>query len=194
MFDLMTGEDRRVDKGINPRWANNHNWLFYCHRTGDGTPPYATGTQVIRYDAGSGEKVVITHGMEGPGSLDSTDTWLYGVQRYRGQKPEMVTVRVHNRPGSTIERIAGAPNMHGYVHVNPRHPVIMVRAKDSADAVYGRNRSSWSSVRLVILRSRPMLKSSLKGNSTSILTVSRPKGHLVNFRGTTGPWPAKSRW
>jgi hypothetical protein len=141
VVDLMTGEDRRVDRGINPRWANSHNWLFYCHWTGDGTPPYETGTQIIRYDAGSGEKVVITHGMEGPGSLDATDTWLYGVQRYRGRMPEMVTVRVRNRPGSIIEAIQGAPNMHGYVHVNPRHPVIMTRAKDLTDELYGRNRA-----------------------------------------------------
>jgi len=141
VVDLLTGEDRRVDMGINPRWANNHNWLFYCHWTGDGTPPYETGTQVIRYDADTGEKVVIAHGMEGPGSLDAADTWLYGVQRYRGQKPEMVTVRVRNRPNSKIERIKGAPNMHGYVHVNPRHPVIMTRAKDINDEVYGRNRA-----------------------------------------------------
>lgn len=141
VIDLLTGEDRRVDKGINPRWANNHNWLFYCHYTGDGTPPYETGTQVIRYDADTGEKVVITHGMEGPGSLDATDTWLYGVQRYRGRKPEMITVRVRNQPNSQIELIKGAPNMHGYVHVNPRHPVIMVRAKDINDEVFGRNRA-----------------------------------------------------
>ncbi len=141
VVDLLTDEDRRVGKGINPRWANNHNWLFYCHYTGDGTPPYETGTQVIRYDADTGEKVVITHGMEGPGSLDATDTWLYGVQRYRGRKPEMITVRVRNQPNSEIELIKGAPNMHGYVHVNPRHPVIMVRAKDLNDEVYGRNRA-----------------------------------------------------
>ena len=143
VVDLMTGEDRRVDRGINPRWANNHNWLFYCHWTGDGKPPYETGTQVIRYDANTGEKVVITHGMEGPGSLDATDTWLYGVQRYRGRKPEMVTVRVRvrNRSDSAIEPIQGAPNMHGYIHVNPRHPVIMTRAKDSTDKVYGTNRA-----------------------------------------------------
>ncbi len=141
VVDLLTGEDRRVGRGINPRWANNHNWLFYCHWTGDGTPPYETGTQVIRYDADTGEKVVIAHGMEGPGSLDATDTWLYGVQRYRGQKPEMVTVRVRNRPNSKIERIEGAPNMHGYVHVNPRHPVIMTRAKDLNDELFGRNRA-----------------------------------------------------
>jgi len=141
VVDLMTGKDRRVDKGINPRWANQHNWLFYCHWTGDGAPPYETGTQVVRYGADTGDRVVITHGIECPGATDSTDTWLYGTQRFRGQKPEHVTVRVRNRPNSKLERVEGAPNLHAYVHVNPRHPVIMVRAKDRKDAVYGTNRA-----------------------------------------------------
>jgi len=140
VVDLHTGEDRLVDTGINPRWANHHNWLFFCHWTQDGNPPFGTGTQVIRYDADTGAKIVITHGMEGPGSLDSTDTWLYGVQRFRGQTPENVTVRVRNRPDSEIEVIDGAPNRHGYVHANPCFPLVMVRAKDPSDPVYGMNR------------------------------------------------------
>ena len=141
VIDLMTAEDRRVDTGMCPRWANSHNWLFYCHWTGDGTPPYETGTQLIRYDADTREKVVITHGMEGPGSLDSTDTWLYGVQRFRGQKPELRTVRVRNAANSKLEVIKGAPNTHGYIHVNPRYPIIMTRCKDLKDKVYGMNRA-----------------------------------------------------
>ena len=36
VVDFKTGADRLVDKGINPRWAKRHNWLFYCHYTGDG--------------------------------------------------------------------------------------------------------------------------------------------------------------
>jgi len=141
VVDLSTGEDRRVDTGISPRWANGRNWLFYCHWTGDGTHPYETGTRVMRYDADAGEKVLITHGMEGPGSLDATDAWLYGVQRFRGRKPESVTVRVRNQPNSKLEALEGAPNKHGYVHVNPRHPVIMSRAKDPSDPVHGTNRA-----------------------------------------------------
>ena len=140
VVDLSTGEARFVGKGMAPRWANNHNWLFYCHWTRNGKPPYETGTQIIRYNLDTGERVVITHGMEGPTSLDSSDTWLYGVQRYRGRKPQMVTVRVLNKPHSRLELIKGAPNTHGYIHVNPRHPVIMTRAKQPKDKVYGRNR------------------------------------------------------
>jgi len=141
VVDLMTGKDRLVDKGINPRWANKHNWLFYCHWTGNGAPPYKTGTQVIRYDADTSEKAAITYGMECPGGTDSTDTWLYGTQRYRGQKPEYVTVRVAIRPNGLLERIRGAPNLHAYVHVNPRHPIIMVRAKDRKHRLFGTNRA-----------------------------------------------------
>ena len=137
VVDLSTGEDRLVGKGINPRWANRHNRLFYSHWTLDGTEPYETGTQVIQYDADTGEKAVIAHGMEIPGGMDPTDTWLYGTQRYRGRKPQYITVRVRNQPNSTLEVIRGAPNLHAYIHVNPRHPVIMVRAKDLTDKIYG---------------------------------------------------------
>ncbi|MBT4816262.1 MAG: hypothetical protein HN742_35970 [Lentisphaerae bacterium] len=140
VVDLTTREDRLVDTGINPRWATQHNWLFFCHWTGDGTEPFQTGTQVIRYDADTGEKQVIGHGMEGPGSVDSTDTWLYGTQRFRGQSPQYVTARLRACPSGSDgteaapppEVIKGAPNQHSHVHVNPRHPVIMVRTKSSS--------------------------------------------------------------
>ena len=140
VIDLWSGKDILVGRGINPRWANHHNWLFYCHWTQNGKQPYDTGTQVIRYDADTGEKVVITHGVEIPGSLDSTDTWLYGAQRYRWREPPYTIVRVRNRPGSQLEVIEGAPGVHSYVHVNPVYPVIFVRARDYSDKIYGMNR------------------------------------------------------
>lgn len=140
VVDLLTGEDRLVERGIHPRWANGHNWLFFCHWTGDGSPPYETGTKVLRYDADSGEKVTITSGIEAPGSLDSADAWLYGTQRFRGQKPEYIAVRVRNEPDSAIERLPDAPNRHPHVDVNPAHPIVMVRAKDMSDPVYGMSR------------------------------------------------------
>jgi hypothetical protein len=141
VVDLTTGEDRRVHKGVNPRWAHGRNWLFFCHYTGNGEPPYETGTQVYRYDADSGQMTFITHGIECPGGTDSTDTWLYGTQRFRGRKPEFVAVRVRNQPGSRLETLRGAPNRHSYVHVNPRHPVILVRAKHPEDGPFGTNRA-----------------------------------------------------
>ena len=140
IVDLLTGVDRLVGKGINPRWANTHNWLFYAHFTGDGTRPYETGTEVIRYDADTGGKAIVTSGMEAPYSLDATDEWLYGTQRYRGQKPEYVAGRVSNRPGSVIQRLPEAPNRHAHVHANPAHPVVLVRAKDPSDPIYGMSR------------------------------------------------------
>jgi hypothetical protein len=140
IVDLLTGADKRVGKGINPRWANHHNWLFYAHFTGDGAPPYETGTEVVRYDADTGGRVIITSGMEAPSSLDAADEWLYGTQRYRGQKPEYVAGRARNLPNSVIQRLPDAPNRHAHVHANPTHPVVMVRAKDPSDPIYGMNR------------------------------------------------------
>ena len=127
VVDLMTGEDRGLGRGINPRWARNSNQLFYCHYTGDGKPPYETGTEIIRYNPDSREKVVIGKGMECPGGLDSTDTWLYGSQRYRRQKPQYRLARLRNRAGSKIERIKTALPANGLVHLNPRRPMLMMR-------------------------------------------------------------------
>ena len=162
IIDLKTGEDRLVGKGINPRWANQHNWLFYSHWTGDGTEPYETGTQVIRYNADTGEKVVIASGIETPGGLDATDSWLYGTKRYRGQKPEHISVRVRNQPNSKIQRLPDAPNKHSHIDVNPFHPMIMVRAKDPSDPVYGMNRGFFD----------------LEGKNLHIATTLGERGHI----------------
>ena len=127
VVDLMTGKDRLVDNGITPRWANHHNWLFYSHRTGNGKPVMETGCQVIRYDADTGVKTMITHGIEWVSGMDHTDTWVYGAQLYRESKPQrIVSVRVRNQPASRFE-VLPAPNEHLSLHLNPFHPVIMVR-------------------------------------------------------------------
>jgi len=130
VVDLATGEDRLVDRGINPRWAPRSNRLFFAHYTNDGKPPTETGVAVIMYDADTGERQVITHGVECPGGLDATETWFFGTQRFRGQKPEFVTVRCRVQPNAPLEILKGAPNSHGYVIINPRHPVLKMRAKD----------------------------------------------------------------
>jgi len=127
VIDLSTGEDRCVDKGINPRWANKSNHLFYCHFTGNGKPWYETGSQIVRYDADTGEKVVITHGLEGLSGTDADDKWVMGRQNLRGLKKKGPTVRALNRPNSELEILPGAPNRHHRLVINPRHPVIMVR-------------------------------------------------------------------
>ncbi|MBN1670169.1 MAG: hypothetical protein JXR37_04010 [Kiritimatiellae bacterium] len=127
VVDLLTGEDRCVDKGINPRWANKANHLFYCRFTRNGAPRYETGSQVVRYDAETGEKVVITHGMEVPGGTDSEDRWVIGWQNFRDKTRKNRAVRALNRANSPLEVMEGAPNKHWRLLMNPRHPVIQVR-------------------------------------------------------------------
>lgn len=176
IIDLKTGEDRLVGKGINPRWANQHNWLFFAHFTGDGKPPYETGTQVIRYDADTEGKVVIAFGIETPGGLDANDEWLYGTQRFRGQKPEYVGVRVRNQPDSKIQKLAEAPNKHPHIDVNPFHPMIMVRAKDPTDPIYGMNRGFFDldgkNLRVATTQGEPGHKS-WSGNGEYLLIGNR---------------------
>ena len=129
VVDLATGKDRLVGPGVNPRWAWKHNWLFYAHYVSKDLPRTMKGTEVYWYDADTGKRVLITHGIESPAGTDFEDRWLYGTQRFRGQKPQFVAVRVPIRPNSKIERLADAPNRHAFVHANPRHPILAFRAK-----------------------------------------------------------------
>ncbi|MBN1675002.1 MAG: hypothetical protein JXR37_28425 [Kiritimatiellae bacterium] len=132
VVDLATGEDRLVDEGINPRWAKHSHRLFYCHFTHNGKPWHETGTQLIRYDADTGEKVVITHGMLTPSGLDPDDKWVYGTQRFKNRTPQYNTVRARNMPGSALEVLKDAPSLHHRLVINPRHPAIAVRDKQSS--------------------------------------------------------------
>lgn len=121
VVDLSTGEDRLLGPGRDPRWANHRNWLFYVH------------DKVMRYDADTGEHVVIAQGMSVPGGLDSSDTWLYGtVEQGRGY----LTVRTRTEPGSEVTPIKPVPSQNGLVNPNPRYPVIMVRSGNNSRAYY----------------------------------------------------------
>lgn len=131
VVDLATGEDRLVDKGINPRWAKHSNHLFYCHFTRNGQPWHKTGTALIRYNADTGKKEVITHGMLTPSGLDPDDKWVYGTQRLKGREAPYNTVRVRNEPGSKLEILKDAPSRHHRLLMNPRHPVMGARVKTS---------------------------------------------------------------
>ena len=150
VVDLHTGEDRLVATfARHPRWANRHNWLFYARYTNDGPPIFKWtshirfGIDLVRYDADTGEKVVITREVEFPGGLDATDSLIFGVQiDRRTTPPKRCVVRVRNRPGSKLEYLRDAPDQHQFVQVNPVHPVIMARTfKHITDRVYSRQRT-----------------------------------------------------
>lgn len=151
IIDLHTEKDIAVGTGLYPRWGNTRNRLFYVRYTGDRPYPWpdktspvkpfdvATGTEIVRYDIETGESVVITRGVEVMGGLDSTDTWIFGSQRFRGGGTHRENVvRVRNQPNSKFE-VLDVPTDNGLQVVNPVHPAVKTRyrTKDPDDRIHG---------------------------------------------------------
>ena len=140
VVDLMTGESRYVDQGLHPRWGNTRNWLIFSQYTHNGEPEWQTGSRLIRYDAETGDRVVIAHGMEIPGGFDATDTWIIGNQQIREPKRHFPVVRVRNEPGSEIEDISPVENPDNFVKVNPVYPAVEMRGSTRHDIEWYRRR------------------------------------------------------
>ena len=121
VVDLSTGADRLLGRGRWPRWAHRRNWLFYV------------SDQIIRFDADSGERHMISQRMSILGGLDSTDTWLYGTVQ-RGH--HYMTMRTRTLPNSELQAIKPVPSQNGLVNPNPCYPVIMVRSGENNRAFY----------------------------------------------------------
>ncbi len=126
LYDLHKDEDTLVGLGIYPRWANRHNWLFYSQYTGRGEP-YKKGIANQWLDVEAGRTVTIGHGIEFLGETDSQDTWLYGNQRFRGQDPEHIAVRIAIKENSVPEILGNGTGKRPLPSRN--HPVLMMRNK-----------------------------------------------------------------
>ena len=127
VVDLMTGVDRLIDPGSGPRWAWQHNWLFYI-----------SAGQVIRYDADTETKLVVSSGVQHLGGVDSADTWLFGNLYYYYPTVEYTPVRMAADPPIPDQpyEILSAPSTHAWEILNPAHPVVEARHR-SGDAVLG---------------------------------------------------------
>lgn len=132
LVDLHTEKDIVVDGGISPRWAKQHNWLFYSKRRSFGNP-WEEGTEIWRLDGDTGKKDLITWGMEFLGSTDSHDRWIYGNQRLRYLKgKQWSTARARIAPQSPIEVIYQNPKALRPL-CNPVHDVVSLRAKQKRE-------------------------------------------------------------
>ncbi len=140
IIDLHTGKDIFVGpghKGGSPRWAKQHNWLFFSRRNPEGGNPWEKGTEVCRYDCETGKVEVITWGWEFLGSTDKDDEWIFGNQRRRDLEGKVFhTGRARIQPGSEMEVIFAEPGIRPLC--NPQHDVISIRAK--RDGMFGSSR------------------------------------------------------
>ena len=135
LFDLERGTDTLVDAGTQPRWANDHNWLFYLRPAADGGE-----MDVLWLDVGTGTKIRIGSGLNAIGETDSDDRWLFGSTR-KG------IVRVPIREDARVEDISAGGALGSFMIPNPRHPLVMFRgdsrAADGRDLPYAPTRV-WS--------------------------------------------------
>jgi hypothetical protein len=131
VYDLWKDEDRLVDAGHSPRWANGHNWLFYVHEDRNAGPPYEKGAEVRWLDLDSGRQVRLAYGIERLGETDFQDRWLYGSRRFRGQQPEFQVFRIPIEENAEIEllpEVAGAQLLP-----SPGHPAFFTRQDHKQD-------------------------------------------------------------
>lgn len=135
LYDLHRQQDIKVDNGTNPRWANNHNWLFYVRFGPEGGQRRESRTQVMWKDVETGRMTQIGYGVGILKYTDCDDHWLYGIRELanRQRKP----VRMLIASGSTVETLPGDWQV-GYnsLMVNPAHPMIISRDHSYRDYYY----------------------------------------------------------
>jgi hypothetical protein len=125
VYDLWKDEDRLLDRGHTPRWANTRNWLFYVYEDPTIRPPSEKRIEVRWLDLETDDEVRLCYGVEGLGETDYQDRWLYGRQRFRGQEPEFRVCRIPIRETSEVELL---PEVTGaQLLPSPGHPVFFTR-------------------------------------------------------------------
>ncbi len=135
IFDFLKQQDIRIDLGTNPRWANQHNWLFYTHREENKGPSYEQGVSVIWYDVESQQKTVIGYGLQTLKETDCGDRWIYGIQSAADGSRKAARLAIQKN--STLEILPGDWGV-GYnsLYVNPVHPTIVSRDHNYRDYYY----------------------------------------------------------
>ncbi|HBG26265.1 MAG: hypothetical protein A2Y10_08990 [Planctomycetes bacterium GWF2_41_51] len=116
VFDIKTKKFKFIAEGSQPRWATNHNWLFFIQN----------GKDVMWYDADSNSTVKLATGILDIGETDAQDRWLYGSTSLIAKRgPKGTIVRIPLKPESQPEVL---PEARGIFYLpNPRHPVVLFR-------------------------------------------------------------------
>ena len=137
VYDLWKDEDRVLDAGESPRWANRHNWLFYVHVDATAKPTDPHRIAVRRLDLDTGKQVSVAYGIEMLGETDFEDRWLYGAARFRGQEPEFRPARIpiaEEGEPEPLAEVSGAQLLP-----SPGYPAFFTR-EDHRDEPFGATR------------------------------------------------------
>jgi hypothetical protein len=125
LYDLHRREEKLVDRGIFPRWANTKNWLFYTRYRPRQGKLCQDGTELIWFDVNRESKRSLSLGFERLGETDHMDRWIYGKRRSCEPPWTYTTVRAAISQRSEVdvlESISGSRPMP-----NPLHPVLYIR-------------------------------------------------------------------
>ncbi len=128
IYDLFKDKAVRIDNGSNPRWANNHNWLFYSQLRSKDGQPNDKDTYVMWLDVDTGKITQIAGSVsQRIGGTDCSDRWLYGVYSpdFSADNQTRQGVRIPIEPNSRPEILEG---LHGFQWItNPEYPVVFSR-------------------------------------------------------------------
>lgn len=132
LHDLHRDESRLIERGNSPRWARNHNWLFYVRIVPRRGADRISTVEVRWLDLETGRHTTLATGVEMLGETTFDDQWLLGAKRFRGRTPEFVTVRINLGPQPSVEELRDA--VGSQLLPNPRHPVFFTRQDHKNDA------------------------------------------------------------
>jgi len=119
LYDLFRDQKVKFDFGkyaTNPRWAFNHNWLFFNR---------SSNSEVMWLDVDKGKVTKIAEDIQ-VFSTDYEDNWIYGTRT--NQDGKMDAVRMEIKGDSRAEVLQGSWERGGnLLYLNPAHPVIVSR-------------------------------------------------------------------
>ncbi len=132
VYDLHLHRDIKIDNGVEPRWANRHNWLFYVRFRPQDGPRHERGTQVMWHDLATGRTVRIGYGVRMLKYTDCDDRWLYGIQDFPDGRRNPTRIAIE--ADSPTEILPGDWQV-GYnsLMVNPARPMIVSRDHNYRD-------------------------------------------------------------
>jgi hypothetical protein len=135
LADIHTGKDITIDHGIQPRWANHHNWLLYMRVGPEQKDPITEGPQIMRYDVAAGKRARIADGFEYLKETDYADRWVYGIIKLADGSRKGVRVPIVQ---NSQHEILPGDWQAGYnsLYVNPAHPLIVSRDHGYLDYHY----------------------------------------------------------
>ncbi len=116
IYDLHLDRAVKVDSGRGPRWAQQHNWLFY-------TKP---GAGVMWFDADSRKTIKLSDiDMNQIGGISCDDQWLFGGVNIARLPQESQGYRIRIQANSTAEKLEGLKGIQWMP--NPVYPVVYLR-------------------------------------------------------------------